>query len=369
MNMDRLRRKSGPPNTISRLASTLVPSAETELELVRTTNFLITLARFSRYDDVMRFAVFVGVLFVFSGVCKAGSPAPFRAAGAALSVHQTSANQANEIVGNLESSNENVRVVLRTLFKSKNRAYSVHPDVQGSVTVSLSRIPFEVALNAVIRQVGATFRLESGIYLIEPRSGNWPPNQNAKPGDEIGDKIISTSSNSDEDIRDFLARMFSELDISFAISPKIEGKANGRFNSMKLKDVLAHLGEVHGFYAELRSGCYVVQPLLQQGFRMGPTKITALHQLVPNAIAIRAALDAPSVGHSMRAERLVSMPAADAFTSVLRQMKVRYRIEPKLPKISGSLPAESHESRLYRLKMLSGASIKVENGIYVVRLR
>lgn len=182
----------------------------------------------------------------------------------------------------------------------------------------------------------------------------------------VGEKLITIGSSSDEDIRDFLYRLFSEAYVSFALSPKIEGKAFAQFNSMKLKDVLAILGDIHGFYAELRAGCYVLQPTLQMAMSLPPSKNSRILVLDGGTVEL-AAPPATSIASKLPAKRLRSVPVADEFTALFRQMNAKYRIFPNLPKVSGNLPSESRASRLYRLKNLANVSVKLENGVYVVR--
>lgn len=329
---------------------------------------MVTTVTFYCYDDVMRFAVSAGFLLVISGLCQAGSPTPISAESKIVSASiESSVRPTDEVIEKIEVFRENIREVLSRLFESKNNVYKIDPQVQGYVTLSLSKAPFHFVLETLLSQIDGTYRQDSGSYIVELKK--WPVASEQTPtlGEAAGDKMISISSNSDEEIRDFLTRIFDELDVSFAISPKIEGKAYGRFNSMKLKDVLARLGEVHGFYAELRSGCYVVQPLLQQGMNLVPPKSNAIYMQESRPGARVAAPTAPLVEGQLPSRRLSSVSAADEFTALLRKMGVRFRINPNLPRISGTLPRESNASRLYRIKRLARASILSENGVLVVR--
>ncbi|MER3602816.1 MAG: hypothetical protein C4298_02655, partial [Thermus sp.] len=49
-----------------------------------------------------------------------------------------------------------IRYVLKQLFDSVGANYSLAPEVQGTVTVSLTDVPFSVALDAVLRQQNLT---------------------------------------------------------------------------------------------------------------------------------------------------------------------------------------------------------------------
>ncbi len=69
-------------------------------------------------------------------------------------------------IPSLELEQADVREALRALFKNVNVSYSIAPEVQGPVTVSLKNVTFEVALQNVLRQVDATYRVEAGVFEI-----------------------------------------------------------------------------------------------------------------------------------------------------------------------------------------------------------
>ena len=69
----------------------------------------------------------------------------------------------------LSLNDADVREALKMLFKSVNAQYSIAPEVQGTVVVDLKEIPFETALRNILDQVKATYRIETGIYVIVMR--------------------------------------------------------------------------------------------------------------------------------------------------------------------------------------------------------
>ncbi len=66
----------------------------------------------------------------------------------------------------IELDNADVRDALKIIFKQVGANYSIAPEVQGTVTVSLKDVPFETVLRNVLNQVNATYRVEGGIYVI-----------------------------------------------------------------------------------------------------------------------------------------------------------------------------------------------------------
>src|SRR5690349_12483362 len=92
------------------------------------------------------------------------------AMGLALVVAAPMASAQNDprdkIIGSLELQEADVRDALRVLFKNVEVSYTVSTDVQGTVTVSLKGQTFETVLQAILKQVNATYRVEGGIYNI-----------------------------------------------------------------------------------------------------------------------------------------------------------------------------------------------------------
>jgi hypothetical protein len=71
----------------------------------------------------------------------------------------------------LQQENADIRAVLKTLFQSAGVNYAADQAVQGTVTVSLTEVSFRTALETVLRSAPEplTYRVENGIYLIQPR--------------------------------------------------------------------------------------------------------------------------------------------------------------------------------------------------------
>jgi len=59
-----------------------------------------------------------------------------------------------------------IHIALRHLFERLNVSFTIAPEVQGAVTVESSNLPFEIALQHLLRQVDATYRIEAGVYEI-----------------------------------------------------------------------------------------------------------------------------------------------------------------------------------------------------------
>ncbi|MDR3691108.1 MAG: hypothetical protein P4L46_17135 [Fimbriimonas sp.] len=81
-------------------------------------------------------------------------------------------------ISSLDLEQADVREALRVLFKNVNVSYSIAPEVQGAVTVSLKNATFETALQNILRQVDGTYRIEGGVYEIVRRVDSISPNAN-----------------------------------------------------------------------------------------------------------------------------------------------------------------------------------------------
>ncbi len=94
------------------------------------------------------------------------------------------------VIPSLELDSADVREALRALFKNVGVSYSIAPEVQGTVTVSLRNVTFEAALQNILKQVNATYRVEGGIYQIVLKETTQAPGQ-ADPGN-LGPAAPST---------------------------------------------------------------------------------------------------------------------------------------------------------------------------------
>ncbi|MBX3114024.1 MAG: hypothetical protein KF836_05605 [Fimbriimonadaceae bacterium] len=72
----------------------------------------------------------------------------------------------NIIIESLELDQADIRDALKVLFRSTSLNYTVAPDVQGVVTVSLKQVPFKTALRGLLQQVDATWREEGNIFNV-----------------------------------------------------------------------------------------------------------------------------------------------------------------------------------------------------------
>jgi hypothetical protein len=73
--------------------------------------------------------------------------------------------QADPMVS-LTADKEPIRSVLDKLFTQAGVNYSIDPEVQGEITVTLRDVPLSVALRTILRQARAVYSVEGGIYKV-----------------------------------------------------------------------------------------------------------------------------------------------------------------------------------------------------------
>jgi hypothetical protein len=110
-----------------------------------------------------------------------------------------------------------VRDALRTLLPPDQR--QVEPHVQGTVTLDEDNVALEDALNDVLHQVFAEFRLQNGVYKIRVVR-------------------IKKAHFDDAPLQDAMIKVLRVGRLSWAMSSDIEGRATCRLKNAEIGDVL-----------------------------------------------------------------------------------------------------------------------------------
>jgi len=263
-----------------------------------------------------------------------------------------------------------VREVLRQLFRqAKVSKYSIDPDVQGKVQFSASNVQLDVALAALLTQVGAAFSAENNEYRVFTKQQAENPAPEA-PGYEAKRGSFNFSG---EDIETVIGTIFSQFDQSFVMSSKIQGKVTLTFNYVTLPVALDRLGRACGFTYELKDTVYTLLPnsaTAPIGAEMALPVQTERTAFVSTLDPASVAKTSPASLVRFEALTFTDRRAADLFTETFGQMRMRVKIMPGLQqKLSGHFSAGSFETRLYELKTLANAKVTLEKGVHVVRPR
>jgi bla regulator protein BlaR1 len=129
------------------------------------------------------------------------------------------------ILSRFTAEQRNVRDVIHDLFAQANVTYTIASDVQGTVTVDLSNVTFRVALENVLKQVEASYRVEGGVFRIQKLDDD----PQGLPADEPTGKLALKFN--DTDIREALQSLFNILKAGYTISPDVEGTVTGDFRA------------------------------------------------------------------------------------------------------------------------------------------
>jgi len=113
----------------------------------------------------------------FKHICKAAAAVALGAfmIGGMPRIAAAQEDISQKQIPSLELEQADVREAIRALFKNVSVSYSIAPEVQGTVTVSLKNVTFETALQNVLRQIDSTYRIEGGVYEIVKRAVTTAP--------------------------------------------------------------------------------------------------------------------------------------------------------------------------------------------------
>lgn len=166
-----------------------------------------------------------------------------------LSFAQGSGAADPTISTSIEVSNADVRTALRELFKTAGASYKISPDVQGEVTMSMKNVPFSVALQSLVRQVGATYNLRNGVYEI------------SKGDEKIGSGDINTPVTIDlnnEDVRKALSVLCKTSGVSYRIAPEVQGAITLSAKNVPFTSALQSVVQQVGATYKVRDGVYEI---------------------------------------------------------------------------------------------------------------
>ncbi|MDR3689867.1 MAG: hypothetical protein P4L46_10845 [Fimbriimonas sp.] len=195
-----------------------------------------------------RFAQFllVGMLIVMAWV---GTEAPARG------------QVESQIIKSVAFDQADVRDVLKKIFTDRNQSYSVSPEVQGTVTLSLKNVSLHVALENILRQVAATYRFEAGVYQIVAR----------QPDSERGQMFFAQEGVRNHfdfngvDVREALRQVFNEYNHPYSMAPEVQGRVTLAVNNTRYERILRLLLDQVSATYRIESGVYEIVPKFQDG--------------------------------------------------------------------------------------------------------
>ncbi len=86
----------------------------------------------------------------------------------------------DQIIPYIELLNADIHEALRTLFKTHGIKVSIGPGIHGGVTIALRNVTVQIALEYILRQVDATFRIDGDTILIRRKFQETPIYENGR---------------------------------------------------------------------------------------------------------------------------------------------------------------------------------------------
>jgi len=107
-----------------------------------------------------------GVYSIYPRTWDVYNPTRYFEAAPLLPEYVDKSRSSDLVVPLISIEQADIRECIRLVMKWANLSYSIAPEVQGSVTLSLRRASLRVVLQNILRQGEATYRIEGGVYMI-----------------------------------------------------------------------------------------------------------------------------------------------------------------------------------------------------------
>lgn len=128
------------------------------------------------------------------------------------------------IIATLELQDAAVRDALKVAFQVAKVSYTIDPEVQGTVNVSLHNQPLSVVLRNILNQVNATYRVDGDVYVIFPKAP--------------GEVVIPSLDFAGAEVRDALRIVFKTAKVSYSIDTDVFGQVTLSRTNIKFEEAL-----------------------------------------------------------------------------------------------------------------------------------
>lgn len=272
------------------------------------------------------------------------------------------------VVSTLDLDRVEVREALRTLFREYRFGGTIDPDVQGVVTLSLRNVPFDTALQNVLRQVDATYRVDHGFFQVVARRDPIAALPFVPSSEASDAEIIVRSayrSMSDAVVRGKGSQLTDYLTPGFQLRNATETKTGGeavrtmigfyrshpKFSIERMVWGKGSLQYVVGFARPNAPTIYFRD--FWAGSSTGEWKLTAREET-----ALQPDLN------------FVNQPVSKILEVLSDQYRVGWRFDPSLDrKITINLSNLPFETALSKLIVSLGLTYRIEGGIYEILRR
>jgi type II secretory pathway component HofQ len=156
----------------------------------------------------------------------------------------------------LDLRDTSLRQALETMFNTINASYKIAPEVAGAVTVNINDMPFDRALELLLKTstIPLICTKENGVYSVRARNpvAASQPNSSLRLSLELKEATI----------KDALAGIFKQMNKQFSLPPTIEGKVTMTIKDQPLDKVVdLILGSATAPYTyAVKNGIYEITP-------------------------------------------------------------------------------------------------------------
>jgi len=242
-----------------------------------------------------------------------------------------------DILNTFKADGEEALSVIYRMMAMAGRSFSIDPSVTGLVTVDLNRFPFEAALQNVLRQVDATYRVEFGVYEIIPREPRPPQNPPLGP----------------IDARSELERIVQVLHIQSQIEIGYGDQVDPGLRRLKPWAELGEILRLVGATYRLSGGVCIV-------YRDTPPNLAGLHEIRPEYV--------DSSESSKVVLPYIALEQADvreAIRMVMKWADLPYSIAPEVQgAVTLTLKRASLKTVLQVLLRQVDSTYRIRGGIY-----
>jgi len=172
---------------------------------------------------------------------------------------ETNWTQMSHNLISLKFTNFDARHAIVKLFLRAKKQYVIEPKVHGTLTVELHNVTFDVALQNMLRQVDASYRIEKGTYVIvaKPMPKLTIPFIPAKESKSTPTGLI-TFKMDNADVRQVLREIFKSAKVSYSIAPEVQGALDVDLKDASFDVALKMvLDRVHATY-RIENGVYEI---------------------------------------------------------------------------------------------------------------
>jgi len=161
----------------------------------------------------------------------------------------------NHVIKQLKLDHIDVREAIRQTMRIVDGPYAITADVQGTVTADLENVTVGRALQQILGPLGATYRMESGIFRIQMR------------GVEYLDLALEQSKTdhfefNQADVRDAVGQVCKEFKMQCVFDPGVQGLVTMTLGNVSFETALENaLRQVDATY-RLQNGVILVFPRL-----------------------------------------------------------------------------------------------------------